>query len=246
MTQLIGILNITPDSFSDGGKFNSTEGALTQAQALFARGASIVDVGAESTKPGAQAVNPDEEWGRMAAFWRAVNDAEGLEIENFSLDTRNPATAEKFLQMGGKIINDVSGFQNRAMVELAAQFGATCIVNHFPGATPEEVHTQNINDIAEVKTDLLFAAEVLVTAGVNREQIILDPGIGFGKTPELNIMLLNFAAIVPDWPVLIGHSKKRFLGDDRFEKEPNVKAAQTAMAAGAAFLRVHDPTWYQA
>lgn len=244
MTQIIGVLNITPDSFSDGGKFVSTKKALVGARQLFMEGADLVDVGAESTKPEASTVGPEEEWGRMAGFWEGVLADKNLLIENFSLDTRNAVTARKFLELGGRIINDVSGFQDTAMVKLAVEFKAVCIVNHFPGTTVNEVHEQKISSSGQVKQDLLFRAEVLVTAGVAREEIILDPGIGFGKTPKLNTELLEFATQVPDWPVLIGHSKKRFLGENRFGKKPNVAAAQIAIGSGAAYLRVHDPAWY--
>ena len=245
MAKIIGILNITPDSFSDGGKFNSTEEALAQARQLFNDGADLVDVGAVSTKPGSKTVQPEDEWARMESFWEGVKHAGNLVMENFSLDTRHPQTARKFLELGGKIINDVTGFQNQSMIELAVEFKAVCIVNHFPGATVEEVHEQNISSIERVKEDLLARAESLVQQGIKREKIILDPGIGFGKTPDLNAQLLTFASEVPTFPVLIGHSKKRFLGNDRFEKTVNVQAAKMAVEAGAAYLRVHDPAWYK-
>lgn len=245
MVQLIGVLNLTPDSFSDGGKFNEVPQAVKQAEQLFADGATWVDVGAESTRPGAQTVHPDAEWERLADFWQAVAAAKALNMEAFSLDTRNPATAQKFLDLGGRIINDVSGFKNPEMVALAARKQAVCIVNHFPGNSIDEVHEQKISSIESVKQDLLQTAHQLMAAGVGREKIILDPGIGFGKTPELNQGLLEFAALVPDWPALIGASKKRFLGAGRFEKATNVQAAQTAIKSGAAYLRVHNPAWYQ-
>lgn len=244
MTHLIGILNVTPDSFSDGGKFNQSEAAMAQAHQLFESGAAWVDVGAESTRPGAETIDLETEWDRMKAFWEAVMSSETLDIKNFTLDTRNPATAEKFLRLGGRVINDVSGFQDPDMVALAFKYGAFCIVNHFPGQTLAEVHEQKISTVDRVKIDLQKRATTLMEQGIKQEAIILDPGIGFGKTSTLNKALLEFAKEVPDWPVLIGHSKKRFLGDDRYEKLPNQKAGQKAIASGAAYLRVHDPEWY--
>ncbi len=245
MTHLIGILNVTPDSFSDGGKYDQTEAALMQCKHLFASGAEWVDVGAESTRPGALTVSLEDEWDRMKDFWEAVLADSSLDITRFSLDTRNAVTAEKFLALGGRIINDVSGFQDEAMINVAAQFQAWCMVNHFPGKTVNEVHEQKISSIEVVQADLLRAAEKLMAAGVKREQIILDPGIGFGKTPELNQRLLTFASVLPEWPVLIGHSKKRFLGENRYDQTVNVAAGLTAINSGAAYLRVHEPEWYK-
>ncbi len=245
MIQIIGILNLTPDSFSDGGKFTQTEVALPQAAKLFIDGANLVDVGAESTRPGAVAIKPEEEWARMAEFWQGVLDSEILDIKKFTLDTRNIVTAERFLKLGGTIINDVSGFQDPAMITLAAQYKTTCIVNHFPGKTVDEVHEQNISSMCRVKKDLIDKSHLMMKQGIARDKIILDPGIGFGKTENLNKELLGFASIVPDWPVLIGHSKKRFLGKNRLEELVNVNAGKIAMASGVNYLRVHDPSWYR-
>lgn len=245
MAKIIGILNVTPDSFSDGGKYNETAAALKQARALFADGASLVDIGAESTKPGAAAVEPNQEWARMSDFWEGIKADKNLSLTDFSLDTRHAFTARKFLELGGTIINDVSGFQDQAMIDLAAEFRAICIINHFPGRTVAEVHEQKISSINQVHDELLFKAEVLVTAGIAREAIILDPGIGFGKTPDLNYQLLQFAKVIPAFSVLIGHSKKRFLGEHRFEKTVNQQAGKKAIESGAAYLRVHEPSWYR-
>ena len=241
--KIFGILNVTPDSFSDGGKFNSTETALAQARKLFADGADFVDVGGESTRPGARELWGWQEWGRIKKFFAAVKKSD-LDITRFSLDTRQPYVAKKFLKLGGRMINNVSGFQDPKMIKLVAEYDAWAIVNHFPGKTIAEVHEQKISSINQVKTNLLQKKSELVTAGVNSEKIILDPGIGFGKTMELNQELLTFAALVPAEKVMIGHSKKRFLGEDRKEKAPNVTAGETAITSGAWCLRVHDPHWY--
>jgi dihydropteroate synthase len=246
MVKLMGILNVTPDSFSDGGKFTETQIALNQAEKLFADGAHWVDVGAESTRPGAIKVLAKDEWSRMADFWQAVLDSKTLDIKKFSLDTRNSSTAEKFLKLGGNILNDVSGFQDPEMMQLASQYKATCIVNHFPGETVDEVHEQNICSIERIKKDLETKALAMMGQGIERKHIILDPGIGFGKTPMLNQQLVEFAREVPDWPVLIGYSKKRFLGEDRLENQVNIHAGERATKSGAAYLRVHDPVWYAA
>lgn len=241
MTHILGILNITPDSFSDGGKYESKKAALAQAAQLFTDGATHIDVGAESTRPQAEPLTPAQEWARLTPILPQLLEEYGGLV---SLDSYHPETVEKFLQLGGTIINDVSGFLHPRMRDLAAEYGAKCIVNHFPASTVHEVHELQIDSVAQVEDELMTRRKELLRAGVAQSQIVLDPGIGFGKTTALNHVLLEFAAVVPDMEVLIGFSKKRFLGEDRKEKEPNVIAAEKAIAAGAQWLRVHEPAWY--
>lgn len=238
---IFGILNITPDSFSDGGKFFEAPHALEQAKKLIQDGAHILDIGAESTRPGASPITPDQEWIRLKNI---IPHLLTFLPQRISLDTKNPSTAAHFLELGGTIINDVSGCQSPHMQDLIARHDATVVINHFPGQTTAEVHTKAIDSINQVEDDLLLRRQELITRGVQPHKIILDPGIGFGKTMPLNWDLLAFPARVPDIPVLIGHSKKRFLGEHRYEQETNVTAAQKAIAAGAQYLRVHDPFWY--
>ncbi|MDH3324645.1 MAG: dihydropteroate synthase [Candidatus Peregrinibacteria bacterium] len=241
--KIFGILNITPDSFSDGGQFIEPEKALAQASKLIADGADFIDIGGESTRPNAQTITPAQEWQRLEPILKALLKNQRSQIKDIksliSLDTRNPETAQNFLNLGGQILNDVSGFQNPEMIKLAPQFKKV-IVNHFPGKTTNEVHEQNIGSIDEVIKDLLTTKEKLVQAGCNPDNIILDPGIGFGKTMELNWELLEIGKHLPHEHILIGHSKKRFLGEQRFETEPNIKAAKIAIENGTEFLRVHD------
>lgn len=240
--KLFGILNCTPDSFSDGGHFSDFKKAIEQVDKLFKNGADFVDVGGESTSPKAKTVSSEEEWNRVKKVLRELFEKK-LEAK-ISLDTRNPETAEKFLKMGGKILNDVSGFQDPKMIELALQYNAQIIVNHFPGRTVQEVHEQEIDSVNKVIDDLLKTVEILKKAGLENDKIILDPGIGFGKTMYLNWELLTFASNLPDYPIMIGHSRKRFLGKDRFNILPNQEAAKRAIANGARFLRVHEPQIY--
>ena len=234
--KLFGILNVTPDSFSDGGLFFNTEKALEHAKQLFVDGADYIDVGGESTRPNASSITPEKEWGRVGEIVEALIQKYPGKV---SLDTRNVETAEKFLALGGTILNDVSGFQNPAMRELAPKF-KKIIVMHFPGKTVEEVHKQQIDSVDQVREELLKRKKELIQAGVKAENIILDPGIGFGKTMECNRALLKFAEILPEESVLIGHSRKRFLGEHRFDVDCNREAGKIAIAAGAEYLRVHD------
>jgi dihydropteroate synthase len=238
MVKIVGILNITPDSFSDGGKFNAPEKALSRADELFAQGADLIDVGAESTRPNATPVSPDEEWARLAAILPPLMAKYNGRL---SLDTYHPETAAKALDLGEIIINDVSGM-SEAMMKLVADQGVTCIVGHIAaGKSLSNVHEgEMLDDIQVVIDDLLAKASQLESMGLSREKIILDPCIGFGKTQKLNELLLEFAKYVPDYAVMIGYSRKRFLGDNRMDVAVNLEAAAKAVAAGAKYLRVHD------
>ncbi len=241
MIQLFGILNVTPDSFSDGGKFLDMAKALNHAHSLINDGADFIDIGGESTRPGAPSLTPQQEWGRVGTLVETLLKKYPGRI---SLDTRHAQTAEKFLQLGGTILNDVSGFQDPKMRALASKFKKV-ILMHFPGKTVEEVHSQQIDSPQRVRDELLVRGEELVRAGVDASSIIFDPGIGFGKTMECNWELLKFAQILPDEKILIGHSRKRFLGEHRFDSQPNIEAGKIAIEAGASFLRVHEIKGYK-
>lgn len=238
MVRLVGILNVTPDSFSDGGLYEDPHTALQRASRLFDEGASLVDVGAESTRPGAKPISNREEWQRlMPVLQRLIEQFP----EQISVDTYHPETAAKALELGDVIINDVTGFRDPAMVELVLKHKARCIVSHLPAVDPQAAHAGKlVASVEQVKNDLLRKAAELQQGGLPQGHIVLDPGIGFGKTEELNWELLKFAQQVPDYPVMIGYSRKRFLGEDRMDLEPNLAAGQIAMQAGAAYLRVHD------
>jgi dihydropteroate synthase len=236
MTQLVGILNVTPDSFSDGGKYETFEDAIKHAEEMFKEGAAIVDVGAESTRPGAEQLTPAVEWRRLEPVLKELAKRFSGKL---SVDTYHPQTATKVLVLGNIIINDVTGMNNPAMIDTVSRAKARVIVSHLPGADIQAAHKSDLIDSVDtVKNDLLAKAAELKERGVT--DIILDPGIGFGKTPELNRKLVEFAREVPDFPVMIGYSRKRFLGDKRMELEPNLEAGRAAIAAGAAYLRVHD------
>ena len=235
--KIFGILNFTPDSFSDGGKFFSKKKALEQAEKLFSGGANFLDVGAESTRPGATEISADAEFARLEKILPILIKKFGG--EKISLDTKNFSTAQKFLNLGGKILNDVSGFSHPKMAEIAPQFSRV-ILNHFPGKNLREVHEKKIDSIAQIRDELLQKKNFLVRAGVAPKKIILDPGIGFGKTAATNFALLRFAEILPREKILLGFSRKRFLGRDRFSREKNAAAAKIAVDSGADFLRLHE------
>ncbi len=238
MVSLVGILNVTPDSFSDGGKFLRPELAIAHAEVLFEEGASFIDVGAESTRPHATALTDDEEWQRLEPVLKVLLPTYPGMI---SLDSYHPETIRRAFQIGPVIVNDITGFTNPEMVDVVAQLRPRVIISHLPDMTIQEAHEQEpVSTIGQVRMELLEKAALLEARGVPHKNIILDPGIGFGKTMELNKQLLKFAEQVPDYPVMIGYSRKRFLGEHRMEITSNIAAARVAITHGARYLRVHD------
>lgn len=238
MTEIVGILNLTPDSFSDGGKYNSYDAAIQRAEKLFAEGATIVDVGAESTRPNAEQLSAEEEWDRLDIILpELIKKYPG----RISLDSYHPENIEKALNIGPVIVNDVTGMTNPAMIDVVLKYKPIYIVSQIPNADIQVVHKgELIDDVNVVRDDLLRKKQILVDGGMPPEGIILDPGIGFGKTMELNAELLEFAKLMPSEKVMIGYSRKRFLGENRMEIEPNLQAGRKAIASGAAYIRVHD------
>lgn len=240
-TQLIGILNVTPDSFSDGGLYFSPAAALAHAEEMFQQGASIVDVGAESTRPKATALTAEEEWQRLEPVLPALLAKFPGRI---SLDTYHPETVERASTFGKFYVNDVTTFVNPAMIAVAAKYHLPVMVSHLPlkfhGNIQAAHQGEPLTDSSQVRDELLSQKQKLLAAGIKPEDIILDPGIGFGKTMPLNWQLLEFARLVPDENVMIGHSRKRYLGEHRMDTEPNIRAAEIAITHGAAYLRAHD------
>jgi dihydropteroate synthase len=257
--EFVGILNLSPNSI-DGGVPNQ-RAALERAEQLFKDGASIVDVGGEATNPWADPITATEEWRRLEpVLTELVPRYPGL----ISVDTHHPQTVHKAAALGEIIINDVTTFRDPRMIEAALEVGALCIVSHLPDWVEGDIllaHRSKdrlMDSAAEVKHEVLARVDKMLAAGIAEENIIVDPGIGFGKTSRLNWGLLSFAKVVRSFPVLIGHSQKRFLETDRTtgkevpgakgqknEDEMNIKAAKKAMATGARYLRVHKPAIYQ-
>ncbi len=242
---VMGILNVTPDSFSDGGSNEDPAAAVAWGERLLAEGARILDVGGESTRPGAVELAEAEELARV----RPVISRLQAEDVAISIDTRHAAVAAACIEAGAVIINDVTGFRDPAMVELAASCDAGLVIMHMLG-TPETMQQAPRYDdvVGEVGGFLLAQATVLEAAGVERSRIAIDPGIGFGKTLEHNLALLAGLPRLVElgYPVCVGASRKRFIGE--LSGEPDAKArvggsiaaALAAAAAGALVLRVHD------
>lgn len=256
--QLVGILNITPDSFSDGGQYFDPQKALRRATQLFEDGAEIIDVGAESTHPKSSPLSPAEEWERLKAVLPELLDKYPGKI---SVDSYHPETIEQAAQLGPIIINDITGFNSPETMRLATEYDLTCIISHLPHEYGDDINAAHqakpVDNINQVIDELLERRDELASLGVEYSRIILDPGIGFGKTMRLNWQLLEFAKHITDHEVMIGHSKKRFLGTSpksgvplpdadklRMSDEVNQLAARIAKAAGTAYLRVHDPSIY--
>lgn len=241
----MGILNVTPDSFSDGGQHQALAAALTQARRMLAEGADIIDVGGESTRPGAAAVSADEELARVLPVIAALR-AERPEAV-ISIDTSKAAVAQAALAAGADIINDVTALQgDPAMARVAAESGAGVCLMHMQGQPRTMQQSPSYTDVVrEVGEFLRRAMESAVAAGVRRECIALDPGIGFGKTREHNLTLLRslpeLLALAPDRPWLVGISRKSFLGgkvEDRLW--PTVALTAALRLEGARVHRVHD------
>jgi dihydropteroate synthase len=245
-TAVMGIVNVTPDSFSDGGKFLDPARAVDRAVELVARGADIVDVGGESTRPGSAPVPADEEMRRVLPV---IERLAGRIAAPISVDTYKAATAEAAVSAGAAIINDIRGLADPRMAEVAARTGAGLVVMHCPvEPAVMQSHTSYADVVAEVIAFLRRSIEAAVAAGVDRRRIVIDPGIGFAKTGPQSAALidrLGEAAAALDRPVLLGASRKSFIGRV-IEGPPESRlfgtAAATAygIARGAHIVRVHD------
>ena len=241
MTELVGILNITPDSFSDGGEWNNHSDAIKRAEDLLIQGAAIIDIGAESTRPGASELHASEEWSRLQPVVTNLRH-HGNQL---SIDTYHPETVLKCTEiLDDFIVNDVTGLHNPVMQEIVSWYGLRCIVSHLPTAVDGHIQTahkkRTIDSEQQVVDELGQRIEMLEQQGIPKQNIIVDPGIGFGKTPELNSTLLAFAKHFPRHRTMIGYSRKKFLGEHRARLETNLAAGRIAINAGAAYLRVHD------
>lgn len=246
--QIMGILNVTPDSFSDGGRYLAPEAALAQAAALLAAGADMLDIGGESTRPGAAEVPVAEEIARTAPVIAALR-AGGIGAP-VSIDTRKAGVARAALAAGADLVNDVSAFgHDPALADVVAQSGAPLCLMHAQG-TPQTMqidprYDDVLLDVYDFLADHLTRAE---TRGIARARVIVDPGIGFGKTQAHNLALLRRLSLFHalGCPILLGASRKKFIGTLGQETDParrmpgSVAVALAGAAQGAQVLRVHD------
>ena len=251
---IMGILNTTPDSFSDGGKFHTFDSALAQARALVDAGAHILDIGGESSRPFAEPVSEQEELDRTIPVIEAVADEIDVPI---SIDTVKSGVARAALDAGAAIINDISAFEkDPALADLAAETGAPAILMHMKG-TPETMQINPSYDdlMGEITTYLENRVAFALDRGVSRDKIILDPGIGFGKTVGHNLVLIKelHRLTALGFPVLMGPSRKSFIQNILTETTPRkagpgdprteygtLAACAASLMNGAHSVRVHD------
>ncbi|WP_084031497.1 dihydropteroate synthase [Anaerobacillus arseniciselenatis] len=235
----MGILNITPDSFSDGGKFNDLDGAVNRAIQMVEEGADIIDIGGESTRPGAETVNEEEELERVLPIIQAVSNVVNVPI---SIDTYKHEVAKQALEAGASIINDVWGAKaNPEIADVAANYNVPIVLTH-------NRKNRDYNDlISDVLSDLGESISICERAGVDQAKIILDPGIGFAKTYEQNILVLQHLDKIVElgFPVLLGTSRKSMIGAALdLPAEERLEGTQATVCygimKGCQMMRVHD------
>jgi len=243
--QIMGILNVTPDSFSDGGQFNQIDKALRHVRQMIAEGADIVDIGGESTRPGAAAVPEEEELRRVIPIIEAIRAESEIPI---SVDTSKPTVMLEAVRAGANMINDVCALQQPGALEVAAGLEVPLCLMHMQGqprSMQKQPHYQNV--VEEVLQFLLARVECCEAAGISRDRLVIDPGFGFGKTLEHNLALFHSLErfVATGLPVLVGVSRKSMIGqvldipvEDRMPA--SVALAGLASWMGAAIIRVHD------
>ncbi len=245
--RVMGVVNVTPDSFSDGGHFLAPEAAVAEAERQAADGADVIDVGGESTRPNAAPVPPDEEWRRVGPVLEALRGRLSVPI---SVDTRHPEVAEKAVAAGADLVNDVEGLRSEEMRQVVARTGAAVVVMHMrgtPATMQQDLHYADLR--GEVFAFLADATDAARRDGIAPEQLLVDPGLGFGKSAEQSLELLAHAGEFRSlgYPVVVGASRKSFLGwtlgatsgpHDRLEA--GLAAAVVAAERGAALVRTHD------
>ena len=238
-TYIMGILNVTPDSFSDGGKFNQMDAALYHAEEMIRDGADIVDVGGESTRPGHTVISDDEEISRVAPVIEAIKSRFDIQV---SSDTYKGKVTEAALKAGADLVNDIWGFKfDHKVAELTAQYGAACCLMHNRS---EPTYQDYLNDVV---ADLKECVRIAKDVGISDDKIILDPGVGFGKTYQMNLEIINHVDVLHSlgFPILLGTSRKSVIGqtlnlptDQRVEG--TLATTVLGVMKGCAFVRVHD------
>jgi dihydropteroate synthase len=248
----MGVINVTPDSFSDGGRWLDPETAIAHGLELVAEGADLVDVGGESTRPGAIRIDVDEELRRVIPVVRGLA-AEGVTV---SVDTMRAEVAERALEAGAVLINDVSGGRaDKRMMQVAVAAGSPIVLMHWRGHSATMQNLTSYDDVVrDIVGELSTQVDAALDAGISEGSIVIDPGLGFSKTAEQNwVVLANLDAFTAlGYPVLIAASRKRFLGELLAEPTGDLRATDRreaatvavstlAAAAGAWAVRVHEP-----
>lgn len=248
MVELVGILNVTPDSFSDGGLYNTQDRAIFKIKQLIEDGATIIDIGAESTRPFAKAITQREEWARLEHILPHIIRLAHSFNAKVSIDTRSAHTARNAINLGVDIINDVSGLSDIKMLDLLKESQVKIILNHNLGIPPDPNITisEELDVIDEVKKWAQEKIKYLEENNISKKRIILDVGIGFGKTPKQSMLILShldeFKEL--DIPIFVGHSRKSFL--NQFEPKSNIdRDSLTAVfsakiANDCDYIRVHN------
>jgi dihydropteroate synthase len=243
---LMGVLNVTPDSFSDGGQFLDAERAVGHGLRMAADGAAIIDVGGESTRPGSAPVSDDEQVKRVVPVIKALVEKIAVPI---SIDTYKFAVAKAALDAGAVMINDITALSDERMAELAAEHEVPVVLMHMQG-TPTSMQIKPVykDVVGEVLEFLMSRAKRAEQLGIPKERIFIDPGIGFGKTLEHNLLLLRniHRFVATDYRVLVGTSRKSFIGKLTGRDDPAQRLFGTAatvalcVSAGVSIVRVHD------
>ena len=239
---IMGILNLTPDSFSDGGRWTDVDKALEHVFAMIDEGADIIDVGAESTRPGCTPVSKEEEWARLEPVLKELIPAVDVPV---SVDTMKSEVAAKSISLGVDIINDVNGFRGEGMFDVCSNSDVDIIISHMYGSY-DGMHDSVMGDDykQEIKTFLDDQIAIANDKGIPDDRVIVDPGIGFGKTPEQNLSLSKDCSFLgKEHRVLIGVSRKRFIRQyypDMDVDEATAIVSKMAVGSGASIVRVHN------
>lgn len=239
---VMGILNVTPDSFSDGGRWNSVDAAVEHALDMAEQGADVIDIGAESTRPGCKPVPMEEEWARLRPVLESLIGSIDVPI---SVDTMKPAVADRCISAGVDVINDVNGLRSEGMAEICAAADVEVVISHMYG-TYETMHDSYMGDgyRSEIKAFLDAQCRAAVDAGIDDRRIIVDPGLGFGKTPEQNLSIVKDCSFLGDsHRILIGASRKRFVRTyypDIDIDEASARISKMAADTCVYMIRAHD------
>jgi len=239
---VMGILNLTPDSFSDGGRWTDPKIAVQHAFDMIDQGADIIDIGAESTRPGSEPVPEEEEWSRLSSVLKEVIDSVDVPI---SVDTLKPGVARKAIDAGAHIINDVNGLRMEGMIEVCADSDVCVAISHMHGEYGSMHRTYMEGAYKDqIRAFLDFQCARCVDAGISDDRIIVDPGIGFGKTPEQNMGIVEDCGFLGSGhPILIGVSRKRFVREfypDCDVDKASAVLSKKAIDSGASIVRVHN------